>query len=402
MPTYLYQAKTQSGVPKEGTKYAENKKELARSLRKEGLTLISAENQEQQEQGFSFSIPFLGGVSLSDKLMFTRNLKVMIGAGMPLPRTLKVIASQVKSKRLKEAAENMAQRIVKGDTFSKTLRDTDIFSELYCSMVEIGEETGNLGTVLENLAFHMKRTHDVKSEVKGALIYPAVIIVAMLGIGILMLVMVVPQLAETFEELDLQLPATTRFVIALGTFLSNNILLIALAFVALIAVFRWALGTELGGKIFDALILKIPIVSPIIVKTNSASMVRTLGILTRSGVPIIKSLRIIANSLSNFYFSQAVREAAKDVERGANLSESLSPHQVYPSLVIQMLKVGEETGETSEVLDKLADFYEQQVTRSTKNLASVVEPILMLLIGGVVGFFAVSMIQPMYSMISAL
>jgi len=401
MPTYSYRAKNQSGEEKKGTKYAENKRELARSLRKEELTLISAVSKEEQEEKFSFNISIFG-VSLSDKLMFTRNLKVMIGAGMPLPRTLRVISSQVQSKKLKKAIKKMAQKIVKGENFSEALRDSNIFSDLYCSMIEIGEETGNLETVLDDLAFHMKRTHDLKSEVKGALIYPAVIIAAMLGIGILMLVMVVPKLAETFEELNLQLPATTRFVIFLGTFLSNNFLWLTLLLIALVFSFRWVLKTDLGEKIFDAILLKIPIVSPIIIKTNSASMVRTLGILVSSGVPIVRSLNIIADSLGNFYFSQAIREAADDVERGANLSESLAPHQVYPSLVIQMLKVGEETGETSKVLDKLADFYEQQVTRSTKNLASVVEPILMLVIGGVVGFFAVSMIQPMYSMISAL
>ncbi len=401
MPTYDYVAKSKNGEEREGTKYAENKMELARSLRKENLTLISAESKEKQKDRFSFDFS-LFGVSLSDKLMFTRNLKVMIGAGMPLPRTLRVIASQVESKKLKKAIEEMAQRIIKGDEFSEALKDTNIFSDLYSSMIEVGEETGNLETVLENLAFHMKRTHDMKSKVKGALIYPAVIIAAMVGIGILMLVMVVPQLAQTFKELELELPATTRFVIFLGNFLSNNFLWIILFFIALIFSFRWAVKTDFGKKIFDAFVLKIPIVSPIITKTNSASMVRTLGILTSSGVPIVRSLDIISGSLSNFYFSEAIKESAEDVKKGANLSESLAPHQVYPSLVIQILKVGEETGETSEVLDKLADFYESEVTRNTKNLASVVEPILMLLIGGVVGFFAVSMIQPMYSMIGAL
>ncbi|MEF8847167.1 MAG: type II secretion system F family protein [Candidatus Paceibacterota bacterium] len=401
MPHYNYIARTQSGEKEEGNKYSENKKSLARSLRKKDLTLISAEHEEKGDQGFSFNLSFFG-VSLQDKLMFTRNLRVMIGAGMPLPRSLRVISSQVDSKKLKEAIKGMAKRIVKGDEFSETLRDTGIFSDLYCSMIEIGEETGNLETVLKNLAFHMKRTHDMKSKIKGALIYPAVIITAMIGIGILMLVMVVPQLAETFKELDLELPATTRFVIGLGGFLSSNFLWVALVFIGLIALFRWVLNTDAGKKAFDSVILKVPIISSIVIKTNSASTVRTLGILTSSGVPIVRSLNIISDSLSNFYFSKAIRESAENVKKGANLSESLAPHQVYPSLVIQMLKVGEETGETSEVLDKLADFYESQVTRSTKNLASIVEPILMLLIGGIVGFFAVSMIQPMYSMISAL
>ena len=401
MPTYSYVAKNQSGEEKEGEKYAENKRNLARALRKEDLVLITAVSKDKEEKGFSFSFSFFG-VSLQDKLMFTRNLRVMIGAGMPLPRSLRVISSQVKSKKLKKAIERMAQRIVKGDEFSETLKDTDIFSDLYCSMIEIGEETGNLETVLKNLAFHMKRTHDMKSKIKGALIYPAVIITAMMGIGILMLVMVVPQLAETFKELDLELPATTQFVIAMGTFLSNYFLWVVLLFIGSIALFRWALNTDAGQKAFDAVVLKIPIISSIVVKTNSASTVRTLGILTGSGVPIVRSLNIISDSLGNFYFSKAIKESAEDVKKGANLSDSLAPHQVYPSLVIQMLKVGEETGETSEVLDKLADFYEQQVTRSTQNIASIVEPILMLLIGGVVGFFAVSMIQPMYSMISAL
>lgn len=404
MARYFYTAKSLEGKIKSGILESENKHQLARILREEGYVLTSANLEEKKRGRFEISIPFLERVSLAEKIMFTRNLRVMISAGMSLPRALETLALQSKSKKFRGVLLDIAGEITKGRGFSDSLtKHSDVFSELFCSMVEVGEEAGTLEESLRVLTSQMEREHELKSKIKGAMIYPAVIILAMIGIGILMLIIVVPQLAETFKELDMELPATTRFVISLGNFLAEKWLL-AIGIIIFLAILgRIVLKTKIGKRATDFLILKIPIISSLVKKTNSAHTVRTLSSLISSGVPIVRSLEIVSGTLGNVYFKQVMAEAADKVRKGSKVSEVLEPYgNLYPPTVLQMLKVGEETGETSTILGALADFFEDEVTNATKNLSSVIEPVLMLLIGGAVGFFAVSMIQPIYSMLGAI
>jgi len=403
VPKYFYTARSFSGEGRTGILEATDEHQLASILRQEGYILISA-NLEEREKKLEISFSFFAGVSLVEKMIFTRNLRIMIGAGISLPRALETLASQSKNKKFKKALISIAEEITKGKSFSDALSShSDIFSELFISMVKVGEEAGTLEDVLKVLTNQMEREYELKSRVKGAMIYPAIIISAMIGIGILMLIMVIPKLAETFEELDIELPPTTRFVIFLGTFLAQKwyvILILAL----LLAIFlRIILKTKTGKRIVDFLTLKIPIISPLIQKTNSAYFVRTLSSLITSGVPIVRSLEIVSGAVGNVYFQETLQEASEKVRKGSKLSESLRPYQkLYSPTVVQMIQVGEETGETSTILAKLADFYEEEVANATKNLSAVIEPVLMLLIGAAVGFFAISMIQPIYGMLGAI
>jgi type IV pilus assembly protein PilC len=402
MPKYFYQAKSLQGESKSGVLEAKDKFELARILKKEGFILIKAEIEKERKR---FKIPtFSLGVSLTDKIFFTRNLKVMIGAGLPLTKALFSLSNQVKSPTFKKALSEISEKVTKGENFSNALSFyPQIFPELYQNMVKVGEETGKLEEVLEILATQMEREHELKSKVKGAMIYPAVVISAMVGIGILMLVMVVPKLAETFEELEVELPPTTKFVIFLGTFLQKNFAFLFLGFIFLFFLFSRFLKTKFGKKLFDKLIFSIPVVSDISKKNSSALMTRTLSSLISAGVALPRALEIGANTLGNFYFKEALLKGAERVKKGEKLSQTLKEYQKFiPLTVITMLQVGEETGETAEILEKLSEFYEAEVTSATKNLASVVEPVLLLLIGGAVGFFAISMVQPMYSMLQAI
>jgi len=409
MSTYHYIAKSLNGEEKSGTLEAKDTHQLARTLKNQGFILIKAEIEKEKGKKMSFlqfglgDIPFLGGVSLAEKLMFTRNLQVMIASGLPLPRSLEILSSQTKSKKFKKALSGIEKEIIKGKNFSDTLKEyPDIFSELFQNMIKVGEEAGTLDEVLKVLSRQMEREHELKSKIKGAMMYPAVIISAMIGIGILMLIMVIPKLAETFEELEIELPITTKFVIGLGTFLAEKWFLAILIIIGFIFLFSRISKTKRGKSAIDFLVLRIPIVSSIVKKTNSAYTVRTLSSLIASGVPIVRSLEIVAGTLGNIYFKTAISEAAEKVRKGEKLSEALNPYQnLYPLIILQMIKVGEETGETSSILAKLADFFEEEVGNATKNLTSVIEPVLMLIIGAVVGFFAISMIQPMYSMLGA-
>lgn len=404
MPSYLYKAKSKSGETKSGVLQSPNVHELARKLKKKGLTMIEAVLEKKKKKEINISLPFLNSVSLADKMMMTRNLKVMISAGLPLSRSLNILANQTKKDKLKKALINIEKEISKGNSFSDALTNyPDIFSDLFCSMIKVGEESGTMENVLGMLALQLEKEHELKSKIQGAMAYPAVILSAMMGIGILMLVMVVPQISGTFDELGLELPIMTQFVISLGNFIVEKWYLLIIGLILLIVAIASAIKTKKGKRLFDLILLKLPIVAPIVKKTNAAVTVRTLGSLIGAGVPIVRSIEIVGSVVSNVFFKDAMDEAALRVREGAQLSSILAKYEnIYPNNVIQMIKVGEETGETSSILGKLADYFEDEVSNATKNMASVIEPILMLLMGGVIGFFAVSMIQPMYSMLDSI
>ena len=402
MPKYSFLAKTFNGKTEVGVLEAKDEFELAKILKEKGLILIKVE-KEKEKKKFKISLPSRG-VPLSEKMFFTRNLKVMISAGVSLPRAILSLSQQTRNKRFKSTLEKISERIVRGEKFSDAISlFPQIFNEFYQNMIKVAEETGKLEDVLEILARQMERENEIKSKIKGAMIYPAVIVCVLVGIGILMLVMVVPKLAETFQELEIQLPLTTRILISLGTFLEKNFLILLISLIFLIFLSLQFLKTKIGKRIFDKISLSIPIFSSLVKKSNSASTARSLSSLISAGVPLPKALEITANTLGNVFYKEALFRAAEKVRKGGKLSESLRAYQkIYPLTLISMVEIGEETGETSEVLSKIADFYESEVSDGAKNLASVIEPILMLLIGGAVGFFAISMVQPMYSMLGAI
>ena len=300
MPKYFYTAKSLRGEEKSGVLEAKDIHQLAQKLKGEGFILIKA-NLEEEKLKKEFKITLLSfGVSLTEKMFFTRNLQVMISAGLPLPRAMGLLADQTKSKKFRQALSNVREEIIRGKSFSGSLAlYPDIFSELFQSMIKVGEETGTLEKVLEVLSLQMEREHDLKSKVKGAMVYPAVVISAMIGIGILMLIMVVPKLAETFKELDIELPITTKIVISLATFLTQKWYLVIIILFSIIFLFSQALKIKTGKRIIDRLFLKIPIISPIIRNTNSANTVRTLSSLILAGVPLPRSLEITSKTMGN-------------------------------------------------------------------------------------------------------
>ncbi len=402
MPKYSFLAKTLDGKTQVGTKEAENLHQLAKLLKQEGLILIKAEVKKERKK-FKFKT-FSFGVSLQEKMFFTRNLQVMISAGVSLPRAIASLAEQVKSKSFKKALKKIEEDIIKGTRLSDSLSNfPEIFSDFYQNMIKVAEEAGNLEEVLGVLANYMEREHDLKTKIKGAMIYPAVIVLAMVGVGILMLVVVVPKLAETFKELEIELPLTTKIVIFLGEFLAKKwYLLIFCLFLFFVSLFQF-LKTKIGKKILDTISLKVPIVAGMTKKSNTASSARGLASLISAGVSLPRALEITANTLGNSFYKNALIEAAEKVKKGEKLSQCLRNYKnIYPLTFISMIEVGEETGETSNILEKLASFYEEEVSSMAKNLASVVEPILLLIVGAVVGFFVVSMVQPMYSMLQAI
>jgi len=402
MPKYFYSATSFKGDPTTGTLEAKDEHELAKELRKKGHILISA--HEEKKKSKLQIIQNLQGVTLKEKLFFTRNLRLMVRAGISLPKALEIVSAQTENKRFQNALLRIKDEVIKGKKLSESLRSyPGIFSDLFCNMVETGEETGNLEEVLKNLTNQMERTYELKSRVKNAMIYPAVIIVAMVGIGILMLVMVVPKISDTFEELGIELPLTTRIVLMSADLVINYWYLAVVAVAILGLLLRKAIQSRGKNKFIDKIILKIPVISKIVRETNIAYTSRTLSALINSGVPIVKSLEIISTTLNNYYFKEAIFTSAGEVKKGNKLSEALKKFpKVYPVTFSEMIAIGEETGETGNILEKIADFSESEVENLTKNLSSVIEPVIMIVVGTAIGFFAVSMIQPMYSMLGSI
>lgn len=403
MPNYFYIAKNLKGELRSGSAEVKDERELARTLRKEGYILVSARSEENVsgKKNFGVCIPFFSKISLVDKIMFTRNLRVMVGAGVSLPRALEILIEQTKNKRFKKVISEIKKAVFQGKNFSQALsRYPDIFDELFVNMIKVGEESGTLEEILKILTEQMSKEHQIISRVRGAMMYPVVILLTMCVIGVLMMITIIPKLSKVFFDLKIKLPVTTRFIIAFSNFAAEFWHIIAVAVVIILFLIRNFLKTEIGKTIRDTILFKIPIFSSIIKKTNSAQTVRTISSLIEAGVPIVKSLEITSKTLGNIYYKRALLKASQEIKKGNKLADVLGQYKnIYPNLVVQMIKVGEETGETALILKQLAEFYEEEVTNVTKNLSSIIEPILMIIIGAAVGFFAVSIIQPIYGIV---
>jgi type IV pilus assembly protein PilC len=410
LPLYNYTAVSQSGQRKSGAMEAADPKEIAKSLREEGFVLTSAKAENDQATAKSNlknifeSFRLFGGVPLVEKMLFARHLAVMVRAGFSLNKALQVLILQTNNRRFAKTIGEIEQEVRKGMAFGDALaKYPEIFSDLFINMVRVGEASGNLEGNLKLLAIQMKKDHDLRSKIKSAMMYPAVILIAMMAIGAGMMIFVLPKLTSVFDEMNVQLPITTRVVIAVSRFLSTQWLLSIFILVGLIVGARLFLRTK-NGKIFlDKVILVTPVFSVISKKINTARMARTLSSLIESGVSIVKALEISAGTLSNSLFAASLLDCAKDVQKGEPLSRTLAKFpNLYLPIVSQMIQVGEETGTLGDITKRLAIFYEEEVANITKGLSTIIEPILMVIIGAAVGFFAISMIQPMYSMMNTI
>ncbi len=400
---FSYVAKKLSGEEKSGVVEAKDRFEVANILRQGGYTVISCEEKkESKRKNILFFLP--QSVSVTDKMIFSRNLGVMISAGLAITRSLDVLQKQTGNKRFKKIILSLMDSVNKGRPLSEAMKDyPKIFSSLFIAMVKVGEESGKLSEALKLTADQLEKDHNLTKKIKGAMIYPSIIVVTMILIGILMFIYVVPTLVSTFKDLSIDLPLSTKVIIFISDFFTGHIILVLSSITFLVFLFIWAVGTNRGKKLIANFLLKMPLISPITKKVNSARTCRTLASLVSSGVNIIESLSITKDVLQNYHYKNVLGEAAVSVQKGTPMSEIFkNADKFYPVLVGEMMAVGEETGKLSEMLMRLAGFYEEEVEEATKDLTTVIEPLLMIVIGAVVGFFAVSMIQPMYSMMSGI
>lgn len=384
---------------------AEDRFAVYREVRERGDSLLSISEVEKKQvfslKGLSASLQSVSG---DEKVMLTRNLAAMLEAGLTTSRALSVMEKQSKNARLKTILNDLIGDVQRGSPLSVALSKYEsVFSPLLISMVRSGEESGKLSESLRVVSIQMERANNLKKKIRGALMYPSIVLSAMVVIGILMLIYVVPTLTQTFEELGTDLPPTTQAIIAASNFLSANPLLsvgvLVLVGVGVLLVLR----TPRGKWAIDWLMLRIPIIQGLVMETNSARTGRTLSSLLSAGVDMVLAISITKDVLQNPFYQKILTEAEGVVVKGGSLSETFQKYpKLYPPLVAEMVAVGEETGRLSHLLKETAEFYEESVEQQTKDLSTIIEPFLMLIIGAGVGFFAISMIAPIYSLSSAI
>ncbi|MEK7659020.1 MAG: type II secretion system F family protein [Patescibacteria group bacterium] len=400
MPTYFYTAKSFNGKTETGSLNAKDHSQLAQSLKGKGLVLIEAvlHKEEKSRHSYNFS-SFFSRVSETEKIMITKNLWVMFAAGLSMVKSFDILSAQASTKSLKKVLLSVKERINKGESMSKALSGyPNIFSELYCSMIKVGEESGTLEEVFQNLSLQLSKEHELKSKIQNAMIYPSLILLTMAAVGVLIITTVLPSLKTFFSSMNAPIPIYTKILLYSGDFLSKNWYLLIIVPLVLIFAFAIISKTKKGKWAIDTVLLKIPLISPLIKKTNSALLVRSLGSLVASGVPLVRALEISSGTLRNSYFKIAADEAVEKVKKGEKLSAALKYHRdIFPLGTVEMVEVGEETGKTTAILKKLADFYEQEAADATEKLSVAIEPILIIVLGVAVGFFAFSIIMPMYT-----
>lgn len=405
MPNYSYTAKTVDGKTQTGNLFADNLRQLSQKLKDENLILIKGVSAERQEiRGMLSRIFSRVRVSAKEKILMTRNLHIMTATGLSMVKIFDILSAQTKNKKFKQALLDIKERVNKGQALSEALeRYPDIFSELFLSMVKVGEEAGTLEEVFKDLALQLEKEHELKSKVQGAMIYPCIILLTMVLVGILIVTVVIPKLNAFFSTIDAELPIYTRIVLGSGNFAANNWPFLLLIPFVLALVFILLLKSKKGKRAVDTLLLKVPFFSQLVKENDCAILIRSLSSLISSGVPLLRSLEISSNLMGNHHFREAVEEAQEKIKKGESLSSALKKNQnIFPFGMVEMIEVGEETGKSSTILKRLAEFYEEEVISATEKISTVIEPILIVILGVAVGIFAVSIIQPMYSALSAI
>ena len=398
---FSYTAEKAGGEVYKGVAEARDRFELYGLVRQEGGKIISLD--EDGAAGWK-SLAYwnikLSSITEYEKILFARNLGAMLSAGLSLARALSVIERQTKKPKMLSVVSSISSDVRRGDTLHAAFgKFPNVFGGLFIAMVRSGEEGGDLPQSLALVSDQMERMYELKKKIRGALIYPCIILVAIVGIGVLMMIEVVPTLAQTFAESGAQLPASTQFVINLSNFLVNYTFLALGGAVLAIGFLYSAARTRWGKKAFDFVFLHLPAIGKIVREVNAARTSRTLAALLASGVDVLTALEIVGDVVQNSYFRAVILKAREGVSQGEPLSTAFVRREdLYPAFVGEMMAVGEETGQLAEMLKRLAIFYEEEVDRATKDMSTIIEPFLMLVIGAAVGFFAVSMITPIYSM----
>lgn len=403
MAQFHFKAIKKDGGVFEATREAETASALYKLLKAEDRELISAKEIGGRRLGLPLLRNFFSVVGIKEKIMFANNIGGMLEAGLPLSRALLVIERQTKNQRFKKIIASIGDLVRQGKSFNEALAGFPaIFPKLFISMARSGEEAGSLAASMKSIGKQLESVHSLERKVKGAMIYPVVILSIMFIVGILMLIFVLPTLTSTFKELNIPLPLSTKIIIAVSDFLSGNVVLAftALFILSIGVVSLWRLKTT--RRMIEFILLRLPVIGLLVKETNAARTARTLSSLSAAGVSVLVSIEITGEVVQNYFYETVFKEASEAVKKGETISSVFSRHEeLFPSFVAEMTAIGEESGRLPEMLANVATFYEGEVEQKTKDLSTIIEPVLMIIIGVGVGVFAYSMIVPMYSLVNS-
>ena len=404
MSTFAYVGRNRQGAVKKGELSAKTRDDAVDQLRKQQVVVTSLE--EKSGKGGKLNLSFGSGLNDKDLVVFTRQFGTMINAGLPLIQCLDILSTQSENKVLRETVGDVKNSVEAGSTFSDALKKhPKVFDELYVNMIHAGEVGGLLDTILTRLAKHIEKAMKLKAQIKSAMVYPSAIVgVAIIVISVLM-VWVIPVFAQMFLEMSggrMGLPGPTQLVINISNFFQSYWYFMGGALVGIIMGIKRYYATVNGRVVIDRLLLKIPIVGDLIRKASVAKFTRTLGTLITSGVPLLEGLSICAKTSGNKVIEQALMNARVSISGGKTISEPLAKCNVFPKMVTHMIAVGESTGALDAMLGKIADFYEDEVDQAVDTLTSLLEPIMMVVLGTIIGFIVIAMYLPIFKMAAAI
>jgi type IV pilus assembly protein PilC len=396
LPIFEYKGKTLAGTSVSGELKAKDRNELEKLLRNNKI-LVSSLIKKPSSINLSFGRKRIKKVHIS---RFTRQFATMIGAGLPMVQCLEILAQQSDSAGMRKVIGQVKESVQAGTTLAEALsRHKKTFDDLYVNMVDAGEIGGALDSILIRLAVYREKADALVRKVRGALIYPAVILIVAIGVTTLMLTYIVPIFAKMFSGVGAELPGPTKFVLGLSQFLRSNFLT-GLIFLALVAIgFRFYVRTDQGRLTIDKLLLKLPLIGDLLRKSAISRFTRTLGTLISSGVSILDALEITAKTAGNKVIQNAIKKSVLSIAEGETITQPLKETGVFPPMVTQMISVGEKTGGLDDMLNKIADFYEEEVDASVSALTSIIEPVVIIFMGGIVGGILISMYLPMFDII---
>ena len=402
MPKFNWEARTKTGGTQKGVIEAATVDVVEAQLKKYGFSNITI---KAESKGSGFKLPKFGGgkkIDEKDLVVFTRQFSTMIDSGLPLVQCLDILSSQQENKTFKEILSKVKESVESGSTFADALgKHPKAFDQLFVNLVAAGEIGGILDTILTRLAAYIEKSMKLKKQIKGAMVYPITIMsIAVVVVGVI-LVFVIPTFAKMFIEFGGELPAPTKFVIALSNFLVKYFVVIIAAFYAIAWAIKKYYSTPVGQKNIDRMALRAPIVGPLIRKVSVAKFTRTLGTMVSSGVPIMDGLEIVAKTAGNKIVEEAIYSVRQAISEGKTMAEPLAACGVFPPMVVQMISVGEATGAMDAMLNKIADFYDDEVDDAVGAMTSMMEPLLMVFLGTTVGGLVVAMYLPIFKLAGA-
>ncbi len=399
MPIYAWKGTNSYGEKRKGKIEAPN--EAAAKLQLKKIRITPTVLKEAPKDMFADIAMFQPKVTGKDVVVFTRQLSTMIDAGLPLVQSLEILAGQQDNATFKKILTDIRVDVETGMTFADGMKKhPKVFDNLYCNMIDAGEVGGILDTILSRLADFMEKSMILKKKIKGAMTYPTICLCISLVITAVILLFVVPVFASMFADFGSALPAPTQFVVNASDFMKNYFMVIVVGIFVLISAIKKVYSTETGRMKMDAMFLKMPIAGPLIRRVAVAKFTRTLGTMLQSGVPILEALIVVGRTAGNKVIEQAVFRVSDSITEGRSISEPLEETGVFPSMVVQMINVGESTGALDIMLEKIADFYDEEVDQAVENMTAMIEPLMMVVLGGLIGGLVIAMYLPIFKMAS--